>query len=200
MPVNQFLPFGTAGSAPVLSNAAYAITPANGFGAGILPKENLNKALRQGNAMAAAVGQFILAQGFDALDNANINALASAITAAVDARVNAFLASNYAGAPNQALSANGWQRMVGGLLVQWASLSFPNVPLGNPGHSGSLNFPVAFPTACLFCTACTETTEGAINNWNVSITGTTATTASYQVQEWSSSVNPGVVRVLALGV
>lgn len=78
--VNQFLPFGTAGGAPVLSNSAYAALPPNlGFPAGILLKEHLNKALRQACVMASAVGQFIADSGIDALDDGNVPNLALAL-------------------------------------------------------------------------------------------------------------------------
>lgn len=84
MPTNDFLPFATAGGAPVLSQAAYAgVTPANGRGAGILPKEYYNKVARQSSVMAAAIGQFLNANGQNALDDGNIPNLAAAFAAAL---------------------------------------------------------------------------------------------------------------------
>ncbi|MFT4191683.1 MAG: hypothetical protein QM617_09205 [Comamonas sp.] len=45
---------------------------------------------------------------------------------------------------NQALAASGWQRLPGGLILQWG---------GSPSMAWdtnvTLNFPLAFPTACL---------------------------------------------------
>lgn len=39
-------------------------------------------------------------------------------------------------------SANGWQKLSSGMIIQWGTLS------GTSGQ-GSANFPIAFPTACL---------------------------------------------------
>lgn len=84
MPTNDFLPFATAPGAPVLSQPSYAgTTPANGRGAGILPKEYYNKVARQSSVMAAAIGQFLNTNGQDALDDGNIPALAAAFAAAL---------------------------------------------------------------------------------------------------------------------
>lgn len=93
MPTNDFLPFATAGGAPVLSQADWVTaTPANGRGPGILPKEYYNKAQRQGNAMAAAIGTFMAAHGQNALDDGDIAGLAAAFAAALG---NASLPNHY---------------------------------------------------------------------------------------------------------
>lgn len=84
MPTNDFLPFAISGGAPVLNQAAYvAATPANGRGAGILPKEYYNKVARQSSVMAAAIGLFLNNNGQDALDNGDIPALAAKFAAAL---------------------------------------------------------------------------------------------------------------------
>ena len=81
---NDFLPVAIAGGAPVLDQATYAgMTPANGRGAGILPKEFYNKQIRQATVFAAALGQFLNNQGQNALDDGNIPELAAAFAAAL---------------------------------------------------------------------------------------------------------------------
>ena len=84
---NQFLPFGIAGAAPVLSNQAYAaLPPDNAFPAGILLKEHLNKALRQACVMAAALGGYIATTGQNALDDGNVPALIIALQNALNSQ------------------------------------------------------------------------------------------------------------------
>lgn len=43
---------------------------------------------------------------------------------------------------NQSLATNGYQKLPGGLIVQWGYLS-------NSNSTGTVTFPIAFPTACL---------------------------------------------------
>lgn len=72
MPANQFLPFATAGGAFVLSNAAYTVLPArlSGYLPGLLTKEALNSAVRQGAFVAAALSQVVADEsGLDVLDD-----------------------------------------------------------------------------------------------------------------------------------
>jgi hypothetical protein len=73
MTVNHFKPLANSGGALVLSQAAYeALTSilANGFGPGALPKEQINKALRQSSTMSYVLAEFIRTRaGVDVLDN-----------------------------------------------------------------------------------------------------------------------------------
>jgi hypothetical protein len=78
MAKNEFLPFGTAANANVLSNAAYQALPARaaGFGSGVAKSEELNTVWRQGSTMAAVLGQFIADKtGQDVLDDGDVNGL-----------------------------------------------------------------------------------------------------------------------------
>lgn len=92
---NQFVPFGTNDGALVLTPAAWAATPTRqaGFQVGIADPAQANTAWRQPSSMAAAIGSFIAAQGYDAFDNGDINALRSAFASAVAAYVNGVLPS-----------------------------------------------------------------------------------------------------------
>jgi hypothetical protein len=45
---------------------------------------------------------------------------------------------------NQSLSANGYQRFPGGLIIQWGSFTAPS-----SGGQATVTFPLAFPTACV---------------------------------------------------
>lgn len=153
MPTNNFLPFGTSGGAAVLSQTAYAaITPANGFGAGLLPKESLNKALRQANAMSSAMGAFLGAQGQDALDDGNIAALAVNIADAISARIGAGVAEStpavitVGGATDAVgtISMSGWRNDISGKR-QWVVTQAYD-------DAGTTVCTWTFPNATLFAT------------------------------------------------
>jgi len=78
MPTNDFLPFGSAVGANVLSQADYAELTArsNGFSAGTAASIQLNKVWRQASIMAAMIGQFIVDNnGTDAIDDGTITTL-----------------------------------------------------------------------------------------------------------------------------
>lgn len=85
MPVNQFIGFATGADANVTPQATYAqraeIT--EGMRSGVAESAMCNKAWRQGANMAAAIGEYIKSQGYDALDDGDINALSTALAAAL---------------------------------------------------------------------------------------------------------------------
>ena len=101
----------------------------------------------------------------------------------------------------QSLTTNGYVTLPGGIIIQWCSTAFVNVASGNPGTTGTVTFPIAYPTACLFCMPATNIDPGGgLSNWNISTVGTpTTTTQDFQVQEWSSGVNPGTALFIAIG-
>ena len=99
----------------------------------------------------------------------------------------------------QSLTANGYQMLPGGLLMQWFSASFPNVPGGVPGFIGSASFPIAFPTACLICLAGSEQSAVGDNNWHISVISKSTTGIDFKVEEWAPSDNPGTAVFIALG-
>lgn len=78
MATNQYLPFGTAGGANVLSPTDYNGLAARltGFTAGTAASVQLNTVWRQSSVMSAMVGEFVLDYGgFDALDDGNVDNL-----------------------------------------------------------------------------------------------------------------------------
>lgn len=77
---NEFLPFGAAGGANVMSQSDYNALASRltGFVAGIALSAQLNKVWRQSASIAALMGQLITNHsGSDALDNGNIATLLS---------------------------------------------------------------------------------------------------------------------------
>lgn len=105
----------------------------------------------------------------------------------------------------QALAASGYQKFPGGLILQWGSFAFSDVPSGTPGTTGSVTFSstgIAFPTACVWVGPSIQVASGgsATNNVQFALAGApTATGFSYQIQEWSAAINPGTLRWAALG-
>lgn len=92
---NQFLAFATGTGANVYSNSAYAGLTARMTGVvdGIADGPTFNSAWRQGTSVAAMVGAFIAAHGFDALDDGDISALRSNFEAALGVLISAGLST-----------------------------------------------------------------------------------------------------------
>ena len=83
MASNQYLPFGTAGGANVLSPSDYNALAArlSGFTSGTAASVQLNTVWRQSSVVSAMVGEFILDYGgFDALDDGNVDNLETSFT------------------------------------------------------------------------------------------------------------------------
>ena len=88
---------------------------------------------------------------------------------------------------------------VGGLILQWGNVTFTDVASGVPGNSGSITFQTPFSSACFIVIPACEVAAGGVSNWNVAITSKSTTGATYQVQEWAASANPGSFSFLAIG-
>ncbi|KAA1194868.1 phage tail protein [Photorhabdus heterorhabditis] len=86
MAKNEFLTFGIAEGANVLSNEEYAALAArvNGFSAGVAKSRELNKAWRQSSIITHILADFIAKEsGRDVLDNGDIDALKSNLALAI---------------------------------------------------------------------------------------------------------------------
>lgn len=95
MPTNQFYEFATSSAAYVESLPDYLadVERTAGQQSGIARAELNNRALRQGSAMAAAIGSFMSAQGYDALDDGDTATRASDFALAVAALIQPNIAS-----------------------------------------------------------------------------------------------------------
>jgi hypothetical protein len=89
MPTNDFYEFATSSAAYVEDLADYLadVERIAGQQSGIARAELNNRALRQGSAMAAAIGSFMVARGYDALDDGDTAARAANFAAAVAALI-----------------------------------------------------------------------------------------------------------------
>lgn len=89
MPTNQFYEFATSSAAYVETLPDYItdVERIAGQQSGVARAELNNRALRQGSAMAAAIGSFMSAQGYDALDDGDTATRAADFAAAVAALI-----------------------------------------------------------------------------------------------------------------
>ena len=89
MPTNDFYEFATSSAAYVEDLADYLadVERTAGQQSGIARAELNNRALRQGSAMAAAIGTFMGAQGYDALDDGDTATRANDFALAVAALI-----------------------------------------------------------------------------------------------------------------
>lgn len=95
MPTNDFYEFATSSAAYVEALPDYLadVERTAGQQSGVARAELNNRALRQGSAMAAAIGSFMTAQGYDALDDGDTATRASDFAAAVAALIQPNIAS-----------------------------------------------------------------------------------------------------------
>ncbi|WP_274711800.1 phage tail protein, partial [Xenorhabdus bovienii] len=87
---NEFLPFGIASGASVLTNEEYDKLAArtNGFSSGVAKSQELNKVWRQASVIASVVAQFIAeTNNQDVLDDGNTAALRAGLLNALRATV-----------------------------------------------------------------------------------------------------------------
>lgn len=87
MAKNEFLPFGTAEGANVLSNQEYEALAArhNGFTSGVAKSKELNKVWRQASLIASAVAQFIVdTDQKDLLDTGDVADIKSRLASAIN--------------------------------------------------------------------------------------------------------------------
>lgn len=86
MATNDFLPFGIAAGANVMSQAEYSVlsSRANGFSSGTAVSAQLNKAWRQSSVMSSVLAQYISDNAVsDVLDNGNTALVLSNLTLAI---------------------------------------------------------------------------------------------------------------------
>lgn len=121
------------------------------------------------------------------------------------------LAALYGGGGN--LAANGWQRLPGGLIVQWGSIGWGAAALPDFGGSWSINtpflnlpivWPIAFPTAVYSAvgngsdgTGGNDGLEAAAVFGAVTLTGATARV--YRIAGTNAGSDIGSLRYVALG-
>jgi len=121
----------------------------------------------------------------------------STIANAVSGITNLLTPANFTGA-NQSLTANGWQKLPGGLIIQWI-----NANTFNASFAG--NFPIAFPNAFLVATVSEGNGLGWINAYTVyAETGNTTRTQlhiiGYSIQNGGNILVAGNINFNAIAI
>jgi len=104
--------------------------------------------------------------------------------------------SSFTGA-NQSLGSTGWQRLPGGLILQWGS-SAGGVDMPTPGVSINMTFPLAFPSACFQAVGTLLSTGGGGAN-GITASSFSQTGCNFFVEEWATLGQGAGVRYIAIG-
>jgi hypothetical protein len=128
-----------------------------------------NTAVTDAN-LASLAGSETLTNKTIALGSNTVSGTKSQFNTAVTDTDFAF-ANDFTGS-NQSLGTNGYQKMPGGLIMQWGELD--TTPDGNT----SVSWNITFPNACLQATCChgysfATNSDGAAGIFNLSTTGAT---------------------------
>jgi hypothetical protein len=93
---------------------------------------------------------------------------------------------------NQSLAANGYQKLPGGLIIQWGSTSALVT-----NTDTAITFPTAFPTACLTVTMTRLTALGS--NEHSGQAATAVTTSGFTARQYSSAGTSAAHSWIAIG-
>lgn len=170
--INQYRAFGIGPGANTLSYSAYDAVPdliAKGFQPGIAKSEEVNTVLRQVSVMSAALAALALVgtPTADMLDNGNVvdvrTKLQSGLNALYLQDLSPFTRNDdFSTGSKQSLTANGWQELPGGLLLQWGAASIPS---GSNSGSVVVTFPRTFIHDCFHVSA--SASDSANSSWGV---------------------------------
>lgn len=134
-----------------------------------------------------------------AINSPTINLSYNSTTQTLSADVSS-ISSFFTGTGTQLLSSNGYQKLPGGLILQWGS--FNTGVIGNE-TTGTVTYPIAFPTSGLqvIIGSCT----GIISSSSASTEGLTVSTISTTNFGWTSrwdqrsASTPDPIRYIAIG-
>jgi len=104
--------------------------------------------------------------------------------------------SGFTGA-NQSHGSSGWQRLPGGLILQWGS-SAGGVDILPPAVGVSITFPLAFTSACYQVVGTLLSTGGGGAN-GITASGFNLTGCSFTIEEWAAVGQGAGVRYIAIG-
>lgn len=91
---------------------------------------------------------------------------------------------------NQSLTANGYQKLPGGVIIQWGSLSATSIAASS-SRTDSVTFPVAFPTACLNASA-TARIDGVQAAAGIATAAPTTTAMSVERRNLATSTSQSI--------
>ena len=124
-------------------------------------------------------------------NTAEAQELASAVVALTPAR----LADAFKGA-NQSLSGNGYQKLPGGLIIQWGILGIGNIV---DNYFGTAAFSIAFPTNIPQVMVSLYSYNGSAFDASIAVTNRSLTGFGFTIQEWSGVTQALDVAYIAIG-
>lgn len=120
---------------------------------------------------ANADGTVKLARGNVGATTQDVMTVASDGKVDFPAGLSAFLGSN------QNLSSNGYQKLPGGLILQWGTANLPNVSIYQ--SSAVINFPIQFPNGVFAITANLSTNTTSNSHLSLGVMCALRTTAGF---------------------
>ena len=100
------------------------------------------------------------------------------------------------GIATRSLGAAGYQRLPGGLIVQWGVTGSADVPVSNSG-TWTATFPIAFPNAAFQVFGTPDSSGSGL--FSLVTSALTLSGCTFNLNEWSNVTNTAYVRYLALG-
>jgi hypothetical protein len=97
---------------------------------------------------------------------------------------------------NQSLTANGYQRLPGGLIIQWGRLAIGNPPTD---YFGAITFPIAFPNQIFQVNTALYSYAGNAFETLVAVTAHSPTGFDFTVQELAAVTQNVDVTYIAIG-
>ena len=159
-------------------------------------------------SMVAAIGSIGYATGsapgIIQLDNApNLGGTAGSPAGSITEALTAgkLYAASYSN------TSAGYAKLLGGLILQWGQYTFTDPPSGPPGYVGAVGFStspnIVFPNTCYQVQLSFQQGSGGYfsvyNNYQAMVTALSTSGFSFQIEEWGSAVNPGVLSWFAIG-
>lgn len=150
-------------------------------------KQPLDATLTAIAALVTAADKLVYATGADTFATTTLTAFARTLLDDVDAATMRGTLGIETLVFTSLLSANGYQKLPSGLIIQWGSGSYQ--------RSTSYSFPIAFPNT-LFSMLCVH--KGTNNTANGYVEGASTNNTSFRLN-WQSATNPETFYWFAIG-
>jgi hypothetical protein len=119
----------------------------------------------------------------------SVNGRTGAVSGVVDT-------SSFTGA-NQSMAANGYQKLPGGLILQWMTVSVGDVASG--GTSGTATLPISFPNNNFFSSCSPLDGVGGSGSISAMTISKTTSQVVWKLNEWTAGTQSASVLIFALG-
>lgn len=153
----QYLAFGVGTSPNTYSYSTYAASAqlGPGYSAGTADAQHVNTVLRQVSVAVAALAKLAADYGTqNMLDDGSVANFEIGLKSALDAlyipNLSGYVPFTGFTGGNQSLGTNGWQKLPGGLILQWGTYTTDiTIPTSGAMTPIVITLPITFPNACL---------------------------------------------------